>query len=56
MRYDVICYPISINSQFLKSLGVDSLQDVGVLTETASQFPRGEFQVSVVLNFYDYSC
>ena len=48
--YDVICYPIFINSHCLKTLGVDSLQDIGVLTETASQFPRGQFQVSVVLN------
>ena len=43
--YDVICYPISTNSQCLKTLGVDSLQDIGeeidlFISSEISLFPQ----------------
>lgn len=39
-------YKFSIFEEF----GVDSSQNIDVLTEAAGQFPREQFQVSVVLN------
>lgn len=36
---------------FLEEFGVDRSQDIDVLTKAAGQFPRGQFQVRVVLNW-----